>query len=337
MHGIVIGKFYPPHAGHKVLIEKALNTADNVTVVLLANSRESIPVDVRHRWLEEIHPEARVVSTVADHPVDYHDVGVWDLWEKEIRALCPAPVDVVFSSESYGDELARRLDAEHALVDPSRQSVPVSGIDLRRDPARYWEYMEPCVRAWFVKRVCVLGAESTGTSTLAEALAEHYQTECVPEYGREYCDERLTWEPGWEWRTEHFLEIAQGQAELEDAAARRSPPILICDTDPLATSVWHERYMGSLDAGLLALAAGRRYALYVLTGAEIPWIQDGTRDGEHKRQWMTDRFRGVLKERPEPFVEVTGPREERLRQATASIDRIMGQGWNLVEIPQPRS
>lgn len=337
MHGLVVGKFYPPHAGHRYLINRALEASDSVTVVLLANSRESIPVEVRHEWLEEIHPQARVVSTVADHPVAYQDPGIWDLWEKEIRTLCPEPVDLVFSSERYGDELARRFKGQHVVVDLGRQAVPVSGVEVRRDPARYWDLMEPCVRSWFVKRICVLGAESTGTSTLAEALAEHYGTECVPEYGRTYCDERLTWEPGWEWRTEHFREIAAGQAKLEDAAARRSPPVLICDTDPLATCLWHERYMGFEDADLAALARERRYVLYVLTGSEIPWVQDGTRDGEHVRRWMTERFRQALEDRPEPYIEVSGTEEDRLGQATSAIDRILEDGWSLNEIPQPRS
>ncbi|HVF52584.1 MAG TPA: AAA family ATPase [Actinomycetota bacterium] len=329
MHGVVVGKFYPPHAGHKYLIGQAEATVDRVTVVLLANSRESIPVGERHAWLQEIHPNVQVVSSVADHPIDYDDASVWDLWEKEIRALCPEPIDLVFSSESYGDELARRLDAEHVPVDPNRAVVPISGTAVRADPAAHWNDMEPCVRAWFVKRVCVLGAESTGTSTLAKALARHYEAECVPEYGRQYCEERRTWEPQWEWKTEHFLEIAVGQVRLEDDAARRSGPILICDTDPLATSVWHERYMNAPAPALVELATRRRYDLYVLTGSDIPWVQDGTRDGEEVREWMTGRLREVLSERSVPFIEVTGSLEQRLEVTIGSIDRVVAGPWTL--------
>ena len=95
--------------------------------------------------------------------------------------------------------------------------------------------------------------------------------------------------------------------------------------------------MGGIDADLFALASERRYALYVLTGSEIPWVQDGTRDGEHMRQWMTERFREVLRDRPEPFIEVSGTPDERLAQATAGIDRVLAEGWNLEDVPQPRS
>jgi hypothetical protein len=106
---------------------------------------------------------------------------------------------------------------------------------------------------------------------------------------------------------------------------------------PPGHCVWHERYMGGIDADLFALASERRYALYVLTGSEIPWAQDGTCDGEHMRQWMTERFREVLRDRPEPFIEVSGTPDERLAQATAGIDRVLAEGWNLEDVPQPRS
>jgi NadR type nicotinamide-nucleotide adenylyltransferase len=322
-HALVVGKFYPPHAGHKYLIQQAEENSTRVTVALLANSSETIPVDVRHAWLEEVHPSVNVVSAIADHPVDYKDPVVWDLWEKEIRGLCPDQIDAVYTSEPYGDELARRFSAKHFLVDREREVFPVSGTAVRADPEAHWNYLEPCVRSWFAKRICVLGAESTGTSTLAMALAEHYGTEYVPEYGRQYSDERVTWAPQWEWRTEHFVEIARGQIELEEAAARRSPPLLICDTDPLATSVWHERYMGTPSPELVAIAASRHYALYILTGAEIPWVQDGTRDGKDMREWMNERFREALASRPETFVEVAGSHEERLAAATAAVDGVL--------------
>jgi nicotinamide riboside kinase len=71
------------------------------------------------------------------------------------------------------------------------------------------------------------------------------------------------------------------------------------------------------------LAAGRRYALYVLTGDDIPFVQDGTRDGEHIRGWMTQRFREVLAARDEPWIEARGTREDRLAAATARIDELL--------------
>ena len=86
-----------------------------------------------------------------------------------------------------------------------------------------------------------------------------------------------------------------------------------------ATAIWHERYIGTRSAELQRLAGARHYALYVLTSDDIPFAQDGTRDGEHIRGWMTMRFRQELARRREPWIEVRGGRSARLAAAVARI------------------
>lgn len=327
IHGIVVGKFYPPHAGHHHLIDAALAGSDRVTVVLLGSSVESIPLSLRHAWLEECHPAARVVSAVDDHPIDYEDPAVYDLHDEIIRGLCPEPIDAVFSSEPYGEVLARRYGARHVMVDRERRRVPVSGTAVRADPAGHWHRLAPPVRAWFAKRVVVVGAESTGTTTLARALADHYDTAWVPEHGREYSELRSgTAVP---WTDADFERIARRQQADEDAAARTAGPLLVCDTDALATCVWQERYRGRSTADVERLAAGRRYAAYLLTDADIPFVQDGLRDGEHLRGWMTARFRARLAARPEPHVVLSGSHERRLATAVSAVDEVLAAGWDL--------
>ena len=133
---LVLGKFLPPHAGHRFLAEQARRMADEVIVLLLANSREPIPVGVRHRWLEELVPWATVRSGVADHPVDYEDPAVYDLWAATIKAVIGREsVDLLLTSEpAYGDMTAERIGARHVLVDPDRRTVPISATAIRADP-----------------------------------------------------------------------------------------------------------------------------------------------------------------------------------------------------------
>jgi nicotinamide riboside kinase len=145
----------------------------------------------------------------------------------------------------------------------------------------------------------------------------------VPEYGRTFCEQRLAQEPTIDWRTDDFVNIARRQQADEDAAARRGGRLLVCDTDALATSIWHERYLGTTSAQVARLAAGRSYALYILTGDDIPFVQDGTRDGEHIRAWMTERFRQALAARIEPWIEVRGTRHERLATACTRVDHLL--------------
>ncbi len=108
---------------------------------------------------------------------------------------------------------------------------------------------------------------------------------------------------------------------MEDAAACEANRLLICDTDALATSIWHRRYLGHRSPAVEAIADSHRYDLYLLTGDEIPFVQDGTRDGEHIRHWMHDTFVEELARTGRDYVLLRGSREERLARAGAAIDR----------------
>jgi HTH-type transcriptional repressor of NAD biosynthesis genes len=322
--GVVVGKFLPPHRGHSHLIETAAAGADRVTVIVCARPDDPVPAQVRANMLRELHPETTVIVTPDDIPEDGGEVTS-KAWADRTLALLGRAPEVVFTSEEYGPRYAGFLDARHVAVDPDRRRYPISGTLVRADPYRYADFLAPCVRAWYVRRVCVLGAESTGTTTLARDLAGHYGCRWVPEYGRAYCERRLAAQPTIDWRTDDFEHIARRQLEDEEAAARYGGRLLICDTDALATSVWHERYLGAPSPRVDALAGSRRYSLYVLTGDDIPFVQDGTRDGEHVRGWMTGRFREVLRDREEPWIEVRGGRAERLAAATARIDQLLAR------------
>ncbi len=319
-HGLVIGKFYPPHRGHKFLIDSALEQVDHLDVILCARPDQSIPGSVRASWLRTIHPTVNVIE-VADPGRD-HDSQFWADYTRKILGHAP---DVVFTSEEYGERYAHLLGSIHVSVDPERHRVPVSGTQIRQNPMAHLDFLEPCVRAYFVKRVAIVGAESTGKTTLAQVLADHYHTVWVPEYGREYTEVNVGPERifGYQWRSEEFIHIAQRQIELEDHLAEQANRVLICDTDALATAIWHERYMQSLSPEVQALADSRRYNLYLLTAVDIPFVQDGVRDGEHIRAWMTGRFREELERRNLEWVLLRGDHDTRMRTAVRAIDTIL--------------
>jgi HTH-type transcriptional repressor of NAD biosynthesis genes len=323
--GVVIGKFLPPHRGHSYLIETATAGAARVVVIVCARPDDPIPAGIRAGMLREQHPDVSVVVTADDIPDGRGETTSRAWAARTVELLGGTGPDVVFSSEEYGPRYAGFMGARHVSVDRDRRRFPVSGTAVRADPWAHSGYLSPAVRAWYVRRVCVLGAESTGTTTLARDLADHYGCEWVAEYGRAFCAERLTRAATIDWRTGDFVHIARRQQADEDAAARRGGRLLVCDTDALATSVWHERYLGRGAPEVARLAAARSYALRILTGDDIPFVQDGTRDGEHVREWMTDRFRQVLAARNEPWIEVRGGRGERLATATAHIDRLLTQ------------
>lgn len=170
-----------------------------------------------------------------------------------------------------------------------------------------------------VKRIIVTGAESTGSTTLAQALAQHVGCDWVPEYGRAYTASRPGGPPA-TWQDGEFVDIAERQNALENAAAARSTTgWLVCDTDALSTCIWQERYMGRATAPVRAVAEAQitPYAR-ILSGDEIPFVDDGQRDGAHIRHAMQARLRKALagpEGRAVPWLEVHGTVRERLDAA----------------------
>lgn len=159
-------------------------------------------------------------------------------------------------------------------------------------------------------RVALLGAESTGKSTLAAALAAHYRTVWVPEYLREFVEEkqRTPQEP------EQFL-IANTQLEREDDSARDANTLLFCDTTPLMTSVYSQFYFGSTDTALTNLVRVHRYDYTIVTEPSTPWIADGLqRESDDVRQAVHKLLLATLAAEVIPFLLVSGEVEQRVQQ-----------------------
>ena len=327
-HGVVVGKFYPPHRGHRHLIDVAVSQCDRVTVLVVDGQGEDPPAHLRAGWLRELHPDATTI-VVPDIGRDEDSVA----WARATReAVGGRTIDAVFDSESYGATWAAAITELQGSacreVFVGRGLVPISGTEVRADPAGSWAFIDAPVRAHYVKRVCILGAESTGSTTLARSLAAAYETTWVPEYGREYTVEKFTIGTGDRWLPSDFLRIALEQNALEDRMAREAPVgILFCDTDSLATALWEEVYLGSSsDAVWRAVEAhGAPYALYLLTDHEgVPWENDGLRLGDRTRASMTARFEEVLTARDLPWTKVTGSRSARLARAVEAITPFFG-------------
>jgi NadR type nicotinamide-nucleotide adenylyltransferase len=325
--GFVVGKFYPPHKGHKHLIDTARRQVDRLVVLLAHHPSQKIPGELRQQWLQRIHPDCEI-HLVPDELDD--DSQQWANFT--IRHLERAP-DVVFSSEDYGPRFAAYMGCEHVMVDRARQTVPVSGTLVRAAPLDHLEMLEPCVRAWFVRRVVLIGAESTGKTTLAQRLAEHLETVWVPEYGREYweikaagCDMAKQL-PG--WNSQEFVHIAAEQQRRENELAERANKVLICDTNAFATGTWHERYLNDRSAAVDAIGGRDRVDLYLLTEPDFPFVQDGWRDGEAVRDWMHQRFIDQCTSSGAPLLRLPGGLEQRMQHAEAAIQRLLRRPFDL--------
>ena len=167
--------------------------------------------------------------------------------------------------------------------------------------------MVPCVR------VAILGAESSGKSTLAAALAECYGTVWVPEYLREFVATQ-----GRVPVAADQFGIARTQVEREAAAAAQARNYLFCDTTPLMTAVYSRHYFAGADAQLAALADATQYDVTLVTAPDSPWVADGLqRESEAVRQLIHRRLLDELAERQISYLLVSGSLAVRLAQADA--------------------
>lgn len=320
---LVIGKFYPFHRGHQLLIKTALKMSDRLTVILCQTPRYKIPPEIRAAWITDTFPGLALKILHHDPALDSDSTAISKVWaELTVKFLGYSP-DAVFTSENYGDPYASFMGAQHVLVDLARKKVPISATKIRSDLVRYWDFLPPATQSYYRQKVVVLGAESTGTTTLAKDLATHYQTVWVPEYGRLYYEGQMTSSRSNIWRTDEFVHIAQAQNSLESALLLKSNRLLICDTDAFATTLWHERYLSRSSSKVDLVVKKEKPLLYILTDVDTPFVQDGTRDGEHLRSWMHQRFLDKLKQKKLNYIVASGTKKQRLALSIKKIDQAL--------------
>ena len=340
--GTIIGKFLPFHRGHHLLINEAAAQCDELFVLMTGNYAEEkiIPLAVREAWLHELVASEHVHINVrlVDAPIDYFDPAIIAFWAGvitdmveeaaaaaavELSEIGPT-IDKLFTSEAdtYGDSTAAALGAEHICVDPTRHLVPISGTQVRANPLAAWQFLEPPVRAYFVKRIRVLGGESSGKSTFTDDLARYFATTWIPEWGSAYC--RPKDRRGETWTTADFVAIAQRKVELEDLGARRANRLLICDTDAETTGLWHEVYLGQRAAEVDVIGEACQFDLTLVADDNIPWVQDGFRHSAQARAEQQQKIIDRLEARCLPYFLISGDRRARVKQAAQIIEKVTG-------------
>jgi len=324
--GLVVGKFAPLHRGHQYVIDAALSQCRHV--VLLSYSNPELPgcePERRERWLEQLYPQTtRLVVTNERQviPPNSADDDIHRAFTAElIQRSTDLQIDAVFTSESYGDGFAAHLTrhfgrpVEHVLVDAARGIVPTSGTAIRANVHGERQWLHPSVYASFVERIVCLGGESSGKSTLTEALAHAHGTNHAPEFGRELWVERsgnLTFDD--------LLLIGKTQVEREQRLAEHSDRYLFCDTSPLTTLFYCLDQFGTASPELERLA-DRNYALTALCAPDFDFVQDGTRREPEFRLKQHEWYVRELQRRGVPYIEVRGSVEARIEQVTTELRR----------------
>jgi NadR type nicotinamide-nucleotide adenylyltransferase len=173
-----------------------------------------------------------------------------------------------------------------------------------------------------MKKVVVIGPESTGKSTLSETLATHFNTVWTPEYAREYIGQLDR-----PYNQHDLLEIAAGQLALEHQQAMKANNVLICDTDLHVIKVWSEHKFGNCDLRILKQLEQQQCDLYLLTYIDLPWEEDPQREYPDlgMRTYFYNIYRDIVMASGVRWQEIKGSYEEREALAIAAVQQLLDQ------------
>jgi NadR type nicotinamide-nucleotide adenylyltransferase len=166
-------------------------------------------------------------------------------------------------------------------------------------------------------KVAITGPESTGKSSLAEQLADHFQTLFVPEYAREYIDNLHR-----PYVYEDILEIAKGQLNNENKICQKASKIIFCDTDLIVTKIWSEHAYKKCDSWILENIQSQPYDLYLLMDIDLPWEYDPQREHPHMRNYFFNLYKEELSSRNLHYNIISGTGELRLNNAIKIVKNI---------------
>ncbi|WP_462254886.1 AAA family ATPase [Ferruginibacter sp.] len=181
-----------------------------------------------------------------------------------------------------------------------------------------------------MKKIVIIGPESTGKSTLCEQLAAQYKTIWVKEYAREYLLKN-----GTDYTFENLLDVAKGQLEKEQLAVDYWQPenkskidnlksAIFIDTDMYVMKVWCEFVFEKCHHWILNRIVERKYDLYLLCNTDLPWVKDELREYPdlENRQKLYHHYKDIMVNQNVPWVDISGGYEERLGKAIAAVESI---------------
>jgi HTH-type transcriptional regulator, transcriptional repressor of NAD biosynthesis genes len=312
--GMIAGRFMPLHKGHQYLIEFALASVEKLRVLVYDRDREEVDGERRAQWIRELYPSTSV---------DFMGSESLDGAEGAKKFAADIPVaerpQFFFASELRYRIVADALGATFVPVDPTRQVMQVSGEAIKANVMENFGYLARNVRPWFVRRIAIVGAESTGKTTLCARLREQFRTLVVPEWTRVLAESGITG-----ITSEHIQMIARSQIASEDALANQLPDanagVLLCDTELQTIYAWASRlFDGRPPEWIQTAAALRPFDLYLVCAPDIPYVGPPEWNRPIERLQMHEKLTFLLSNQASPHVVLKGPPEERFRIAADAI------------------
>lgn len=169
-----------------------------------------------------------------------------------------------------------------------------------------------------IKKIAIVGPESTGKSTISPQLAAHYKTTWVPEYARAYCSQLKG-----PCTFEDEINMFRGQLKLEERLLPMANELLICDTTFITVKIWSDYVFGKSPQEVLDELPKHLYDFYLLMNIDLPWEDDPLRDFPNQREYFMEVWHRELQALNAKYVVISGSKEKRFQHAVEAIDQFL--------------
>lgn len=331
--GMYGGSFNPLHLGHVRCIIEAANQCKRLVVVISEGvNRGEIDVKVRYRWIYQLtkhigNVSIFILSDEAETKSDYSE-ELWNADAERVKNFAGEKIDVVFCGSDYGEDSfwAKCYPEAELRIIPRNE---ISSTKIRSDIYGNWEMLPDIVKPYFVKKVLLIGGESTGKSTLTINLANYYNTNYLEEVGRDISERSGT---DLMMIPEDFSDILLQHKAREIEAVKSSNRVLFEDTDCLITEFYINFLDGKDKENNLwladAISALNSYDLILFLEPDVAFVQDGDRSKviAADREKYSSRIKEIYRAHGFDFEIIRGDYQERFEQAVRLVDNIMKAG-----------
>ncbi len=334
--GMYGGSFDPLHVGHIHDIIRAAAVCEELYVMISwCEGRESTSKELRYRWIYNSckHLDNVKIIMIEDEAVDKDTYNTDYYWEKganDIKGTIGKPIDAVFCGSDYiGTNRFESLYCpESEVVYYDRAEVPISSTDIRKWALDNWDYIPEVCKPYYVKKVLIVGGESTGKSTLVQNLALAYNTNYLSEVGRDVtevagCEELMI--------ESDFHEILLRHKTNELEAIKHSNRLLFLDTDALTTKFYshflltENEEVSRCDALAEAITDINRFDLVLFLEPTVEFVQDGTRSEviASDREKYSNQIKDILDKHQIKYHCISGDYLNRFNVAKNLVERYL--------------